>query len=109
MTSDHGDFLGAHGLYCKNIGAFEEAYNIPLIMAGPGVAATAVSDARVGLQDVGQTLLELVGAPPLNDIDGRSITPVLTSPHDTSAYQQGFAEYYGGRYLISQRLLWDGD
>ena len=109
MTSDHGDFLGAHGLYCKNIGAFEEAYNIPLVMAGPGVAAAAVSDARVGLQDVGQTLLELVGARPLSDIDGRSFAPVLASPHDTAAYRQGFAEYYGGRYIISQRLLWDGD
>ena len=109
MTSDHGDFLGAHGLYCKNIGAFEEAYSIPLVMAGPGVAAAAVSDARVGLQDVGQTLLELVGAQPLSDIDGRSFAAVLANPQDTSAYQQGFAEYYGGRYIISQRLLWDGD
>ena len=109
LTSDHGDFLGAHGLYCKNIGAFEEAYNIPLVVAGPGVTASAVSDARVGLQDVGQTLLELAGGQPLPDIDGRSFAPVLADPHDTSDYQRGFAEYFGGRYIISQRLLWDGD
>ena len=109
LTSDHGDFLGAHGLYCKTIGAFEEAYNIPLVVAGPGVAKAEVSDARVGLQDVGQTLLDLVGAQPLGKIDGRSFTPVLASPQDTSDYQQGFAEYFGGRYIISQRLLWDGD
>ena len=109
LTSDHGDFLGAHGLYCKNIGAFEEAYNIPLVVAGPGVASSAVSDARVGLQDVGQTLLELAGGQPLEDIDGRSFAPVLADPHDTSDYQIGFAEYFGGRYIISQRLLWDGD
>ena len=109
LTSDHGDFLGAHGLYCKNIGAFEEAYNIPLVMAGPGVVGPEVGDARVGLQDVGQTLLELTGAQPLPDIDGRSFAPVLASPHDTSDYKQGFAEYFGGRYIISQRLLWDGD
>ena len=110
MTSDHGDFLGAHGLSCKNIGGFEEACNIPVVVAGPGVAAgSEVSHARVGLQDVGQTLLELVGAQPLDGIDGRSFAPVLASLHDTSAYQQGFAEYYGGRYIVSQRLLWDGD
>ncbi len=108
LTSDHGDFLGAHGLYCKNIGAFEEAYNIPLVVAGPGVAGSEVSDARVGLQDVGQTLLELTGGQPLPDIDGRSFAPVLASPQDTSDYQLGFAEYFGGRYIISQRLLWDG-
>ena len=77
--------------------------------AGPGVVAgSEVSKACVGLQDVGQTLLELVGAQPLDGIDGRSFARLLASPHDTSAYQQGFAEYYGGRYIVSQRLLWDG-
>ena len=80
-----------------------------MVVAGPGVAEAAVSDARVGLQDVGQTLLELAGADPLGQIDGRSFAPVLASPHDTAGYQQGFAEYFGGRYIISQRLLWDGD
>lgn len=30
-------------------------------------------------------------------------------PHDASAYRQGCAEYYGGRYLVTQRVLWDGD
>ena len=68
-----------------------------------------MSDARVGLQDVGQTLLELIGAQPLDGIDVRSFAPVLASPHDTSAYQQGSAEYYGGRYIVSQRLRWNGD
>ena len=58
---------------------------------------------------MGETLLELVGAQPLGQTDGRSFAQVLASPHETSAYQQGFAEYYGGRYIISQRLLWDGD
>ena len=72
-------------------------------------AGSEVSGARVGLQDVGQTLLELVGAQPLDGIDGRSFAPLLASPHDTSAYQHGFAEYYGGRYIVNQRLLWDGD
>lgn len=109
LTSDHGDLLGAHGLYCKNVGAFEEAYNIPMVVAGPGIAEAEVSDARVGLQDVGQTLLDLVGAQPLGEIDGRSFAPVLASPQETAEYQEGFAEYYGGRYIVSQRLLWDGD
>ena len=73
------------------------------------MAAAAVSDARVGLHDLGQTLLELVGAPPLEDIDGSSFAPLLASPQNTSAYRQGFAEYYGGRYTLTQRILWDGD
>lgn len=31
------------------------------------------------------------------------------APHDASAFRQGFAEYCGGRYLVTQRVLWDGD
>ena len=31
LTADHGEMLGAHGLYCENISAFEEIYNIPII------------------------------------------------------------------------------
>ena len=34
---------------------------------------------------------------------------MLAAPHDASAYQRGFAEYCGGRYLVTQRILWDGD
>ena len=71
-------------------------------------AGSEVSHACVGLQDVGQTLLELVGAQPLDGIDGRSFAPLPASPHDTSACLQGSAEYYGRRYVVSQRLLWDG-
>ncbi|MFH1568764.1 MAG: sulfatase-like hydrolase/transferase, partial [Gemmatimonadota bacterium] len=63
FTADHGELLGAHGLYCKNFSGAEEIYHVPLVMAGPGVAAGAVSDARVGLHDLCPTLLELAGCP----------------------------------------------
>ncbi len=40
FTSDHGDLLGAHGgLIQKWCNAFDEATRVPLLMAGPGVAA----------------------------------------------------------------------
>lgn len=39
-TSDHGDLLGAHGgLIQKWCNAFDEATRVPLLIAGPGVAA----------------------------------------------------------------------
>ena len=40
FTSDHGDLLGAHGgLIQKWCNAFDEATRVPLVMAGPGIAA----------------------------------------------------------------------
>jgi choline-sulfatase len=35
LVSDHGELLGSHGLYYKNIGAYEEVFSIPMVFAGP--------------------------------------------------------------------------
>ena len=110
LTADHGDFLGAHGLYQKNVGAFEEAYGVPMVFAGPGCAQGAVSDARVGLQDVCPTLLDLAGLDPIDVPDSVSVAPALADPVAESAnYRHGYAEYYGVRYWWTQRIIWDGD
>ena len=108
VAGDHGELLGAHGMYCKNVGASEEIYNIPLVVAGPGVR-TGVSDARVGLHDLCPTLLELTGASSFSRPDSRSFAPLLAAPQEPGEWERGFAEYHGGRYLLTQRVLWDGD
>ena len=109
LTSDHGELLGAHGLYCKNFSAFEEIYNIPLIVSGPGIAGGAVSEARVGLHDLAPTLLELAGADPIGAPDSRSFADALRDPDgESKRFAKGFAEYHGGRYRITQRIVWDG-
>ena len=110
FTSDHGEFLGAHGLYQKNISAFEEAYNIPMIMAGPGIDGRGHSDARVGIHDLCQTLLELAGCEPIKTPDSRSFTELLGNPQEVpDEWKRGYAEYFGGRMLLTQRVVWDGD
>jgi len=109
FTSDHGELLGAHGLYCKNFSAFEEVYNIPLIISGPGIARGAVTEARVGLHDICPTLLELVGLEPFDVPDSRSFAPVLRDPSGCEGdFTRGFAEYHGTRYKLTQRVVWDG-
>jgi choline-sulfatase len=109
LTADHGELLGAHGLYCKNFSAYEEIYNIPLVMAGRGIAAGKTTDARVGLHDLCPTLLDLVDAPPIEVPDCRSFLPVLGDPEGEAAgFATGYAEYHGGRYRITQRIFWDG-
>ena len=110
FTSDHGELLGAHRLYCKNFTASEEVYNIPLIISGPGIAANSVTDARAGLHDLCPTLLELTGLEPLDMPDSRSFLPVLRDPEENEGdFSTGFSEYFGGRLIITQRVVWDGD
>jgi arylsulfatase A-like enzyme len=109
FTSDHGEQLGAHGLYCKNIGAFERAYHIPMLLAGPGVARGGVADARVGLHDLAPTLCELAGVPWTDNGQSRSFAPLLRVPlAHAGEFTAGYAEYFGTRVRFLQRVVWDG-
>jgi arylsulfatase A-like enzyme len=110
LTSDHGELLGSHGLYTKNISGYEEVYNIPLVMCGPGIAQNTASEARVGLHDLCPTLLELASCEPFDLPDSRSFASLLPAPSAGEAdFSAGFAEYYGGRIYLTQRVVWHDD
>ena len=109
ILSDHGRYMGAHGFDAHNFGAFEEAYNIPLIAAGPQVARGVETDALVSLADIGPTLLERAGTEPIDVPDSRSFAPLLADPAThASDFSTSYAEFHGTRFLMTQRVLWRG-
>ena len=109
VLGDHGRYVGAHGYDAHNFGAFEEPYNVPLIVAGPGVANAPDTDAVVSLCDLCPTILELAGAEPIDVPDSRSIAPLLADPAAQAPnFQQAYAEYHGTRFPMMQRILWQG-
>lgn len=108
VTADHGKYVGAHGMEGHNFGAFEEIYNIPLVAAGPGITQGVNSAARVGLHAVGPTLLEWAGADPLPNIDATSFADLCGDPTLADRYTTGYAENHGNRFVMSQRIVWDG-
>jgi choline-sulfatase len=59
-TSDHGDNAGARGLWGKST-FYEESAGVPLIVAGPGVAAGRVVETPVSHIDCAPTILEATG------------------------------------------------
>jgi choline-sulfatase len=61
-TSDHGDNLGARGLWGKST-MYEEIAGVPLIMAGPGILAGRRIDTPVSHVDCYPTIVETVGVP----------------------------------------------
>lgn len=81
FTSDHGDHAGAHGLNQKSW-LYEESVKVPLLIAGPGVAAGTTCDALVstGL-DLLPTLLDYAGAADPS-LEGRSLRPWLEGRGD---------------------------
>jgi arylsulfatase len=63
FTSDHGDMLGAHGLYAKRL-MYEGSCAIPMIVVDTAASkgnAGRVDDRLIGLQDIMPTLLEMCG------------------------------------------------
>ena len=60
-TSDHGESLGARGLFGK-FTMYEEAASVPLILAGPDVPQGRAAHTPVSLVDCFPTVLECAGA-----------------------------------------------
>jgi len=61
-TSDHGDNLGARGLWGKS-NMYRESAGVPLIMAGTDIPAGQVCDRPVSLIDCHPTIFEFTGLP----------------------------------------------
>jgi arylsulfatase A-like enzyme len=76
FTSDHGENLGDHYMLHK-LGWFDESYNVPLIVRGPGVAADVVVDAFTEHVDVLPTICQLLDTEVPLQCDGRPLTPWL--------------------------------
>jgi choline-sulfatase len=94
-TSDHGEMLGAHGLWKKST-MYEESVGVPLIMAGPGVPAGQVCHTNVSLIDIFPTVVQASGASLLEvdaSLPGQSLLDIANSPSQDRAV---FAEYHDG-------------
>ena len=78
LLSDHGEGLGDHGEQEHAIFLYDEAIRVPLVMKLPG-GREAGRRVSVPVQhvDLLPTLLELVGAPSIDDLRGRSLRPLL--------------------------------
>lgn len=79
-VSDHGDYMGSHGLWAKGLPCFQEAYRV-CAMAGGGVVKSPGREetALLSLADWYPTFLELAGLKPHPEqhMDGVSIAPLL--------------------------------
>ena len=108
-SSDHGDNLGARGLWGKST-MYEESAGIPMLLAGPGVAAGQRVDAPVSLVDVFQTAVEALGLQAHSedaDLPGHSLIDIargarpqrsVLSEYHAAAAQSGAYMLRHGRY-----------
>ena len=64
FTTDHGDFLGQHGLTAKAIHHYEDLLKVPLVISMPGVIPEGkVSNSLQSTVDLAQTFLSIANLP----------------------------------------------
>jgi len=84
FTSDHGDFMGDHGMLLKGPAPFNGVLQVPLIWKVPSMTKPGiVSDALISSVDIPKTILSLLKLkerhqPP--KMQGYDMTPVLKNP-----------------------------
>ncbi len=93
-TSDHGDNLGARGLWGKSV-LYDESTRVPLIMTGADIEPGKVCDTPVNLTDLFPTIVQAAGATPTeqdNELAGRSLLELAAEPDDVE--RTVFSEYH---------------
>jgi choline-sulfatase len=85
-TSDHGDNVGARGLWGKST-LYQETVRVPMILAGPRTASGFTSDVSVDLLDVYPTILDVCGLAwqgHMEERPGHSLLDVGNVPNSAS-------------------------
>lgn len=99
FMSDHGELLGDHGMYLKGPHTYDCSVRVPLVISWPGhFKSGLVSDALVELVDIVPTLLDAVGMPVPNRVQGKSLHNICTGEADAHHHKDYvYTEYYVGQ------------
>jgi arylsulfatase A-like enzyme len=76
VSADHGEAFGEHGGTEHGKTLYEELLHVPLLARGPLLAPRVVEE-RVGLVDLGPTILDLFGVETPATYEGQSLVPLL--------------------------------
>lgn len=135
FTSDHGDYVGAHGMFLKGAPAFEEAYQVPCLIRTPNDYPNGVvRDEIVQLQDLAPTIVDLATGdefpptsrlPPENpdarggenlarlkgepSFTATSLVPFLRDECPRGHVNEAFSEFHGQDFGWTQRVYWNDE
>jgi len=112
LYSDHGEEFWEHGGFEHGHTVFDEVLRVPLVIRAPGVKARRI-DAPVSLLDLTPTILDLVGLPIPDNVEGSSLVGVLRGEEGAEAAfearDQGFGRpLYGMERwgVLHQGMKW---
>lgn len=77
FSSDNGYHISEYGLTAGKLTAFDTDVRVPLVVAGPRIAAGSVTSVPVENVDLAPTFDQLAGAKIPSSVDGHSTVPLL--------------------------------
>ena len=93
-SSDQGFYIGDHGWYDKRW-MYEESLKMPLIVKWPGVTEPGAREERmVQNLDYAETFLEMAGARVPDDMQGKSLVPLLKGGSPADWRKSIYYHYY---------------
>ncbi len=93
-TTDNGFFLGDNGMYDKRF-MYEPSLRIPLLVSWPGVIKAGSATELFAINaDYAPTFLDMAGLPVPNDMQGRSLVPVLKGESPKGWRSSMYYRYY---------------
>ena len=103
MSSDHGEFTGAHRLHDKGPAMYDDIYRTCGMIKIPG-QAPQVRDEFVSLLDLTATFCELGGIDASPAVDSRSLVGLVKG--ETPEWDKYFlGEFHGHHFPVAQRML----
>ena len=98
-TSDHGDMMGAHHLFAKEV-MFEESVRVPYLIRLPGQRQSRIIPQAVSHIDFVPTLLDLLGQPKPDQCAGKSRVRLMHG--ETEPPENVFIEWAPNRTKIKK-------
>ena len=114
VTSDHGEYLGEHGLWDHGKTVYNQVVQVPLVLAAPGrVTANQRVKTPVQLHDLYDTLLDLAGLSSdtpmslLRVIDGAERPgPILARAYASRPWREGFGGRFAHNWSLYREANW---
>ena len=107
FTTDHGHYLGQHGLIAKGAFHFEDLLRLPFVVRFPGeIPANQTSEALQSLVDLAPTFLSACGIAIPGVMQGVDQLPVWTG-QETQAREEVIVEFRHQPTLLQLRTYID--
>lgn len=91
FTSDHGEYLGDHGLYLKGPMHYDGLLRVGMLMSGPGIEADKRISSPVSTMDLAATFCDWGGAELPAEAQAKSLAPLIV--HGTAVQDHVYNEW----------------